>query len=60
MRGYTLIYFNSPFLCPVLILLILAWSLIEAIAGSSCVVYISASWGKIAVVVLSGVGRSPV
>jgi hypothetical protein len=34
-----------------------AWSFIEAIAGSSCVVNIAVSSAKVAVVVLSDVGR---
>jgi hypothetical protein len=57
-RGFTLIYFNSPFLYPVVILLKVAWSFIEVIVGSSCVANIAVSSAKVAVVVLSDVGRS--
>jgi hypothetical protein len=35
-----------------------AWSFIEAIAGTSCVAKIAVSSAKVAVVVLSDVGRS--
>jgi hypothetical protein len=41
-----------------LIILMVAWSFIKAIAGSSCVAKIAVSSAKLAVVVLSGVGRS--
>jgi hypothetical protein len=40
------------------ILLTVAWNLIEAIDGSSCVAKIAVSSAKTAVVVLSDVGRS--
>jgi hypothetical protein len=41
-----------------LILLMVAWSFIKAITGASCVAKIGASLAKVAVVVLSDVGRS--
>jgi hypothetical protein len=41
-----------------LILLMVAWSFIEAIAGTSCVAKIAVSSGKVAVAVLSVIGRS--
>jgi hypothetical protein len=40
------------------ILLMVAWSFIEAIAGSSCVANVAVSSAKVAVVVLSDIGRS--
>jgi hypothetical protein len=55
MRGFALIYFNSPF-AQSSILLMVAWSFIEAIAGSSCVAKIAVSSVKVAVV-LSDIGR---
>jgi hypothetical protein len=58
MRGFTLIYFISQFLCPVVDLIDGGFSFIEAIAGSSCVAKIAVSSAKVAVVVLSDVGRS--
>jgi hypothetical protein len=57
MRGFASIYFNSPFFAQSSILLIVAWSFIEAIAGPSCVAKI-AVLAKGAVVVLPDVERS--
>jgi hypothetical protein len=42
------------------ILLMEAWSRIEAMTGSSCVAKIAVSSAKVAVVVLYDIGRSPV
>jgi hypothetical protein len=57
MYGFALIYFNSPFLRPIVDVLLEAGSFIE-VAGSPCVAKIAVSWAKVAVVVLSDVGRS--
>jgi hypothetical protein len=52
-----LLYFNSPFLRPVVNLTDRGLSFIEAIAGSSCVANIAVSSAKVTVV-LSDVGSS--
>jgi hypothetical protein len=57
MRGFALIYLNSPFFAQSSILLMVAWSFIEAVAGSSCVAKIAVPSAKVAVVVLSNVRK---
>jgi hypothetical protein len=49
---------NLHFFAQSSILMMMAWSLIEAIAGSSFVANIAVSSAKLAVIVLSVVGRS--
>jgi hypothetical protein len=58
MSGFAWIYFNSPFLAQSSTLLMVGWSYIEAIAESSCVAKIAVTSEKIAVSVLSHIGRS--
>jgi hypothetical protein len=60
MRGFTLIYFSSPFLCPVVDNVDGGLEFIEAIAGPLCVANIAVSSIQVAAVVLSNVGRSVV
>jgi hypothetical protein len=56
-RGFASIYFSSPFLRLIVILLMVAWSFMEGIDGYSCTVKTAVSSAKVAFV-LSDVGRS--